>query len=271
MAKVRGVNGESESSDQKPVRSLRERRLASSDEARPTAFQRVVRWLRPKDERAPVHPRRISPGRKVLLYRDKTVVQEIYNRVIALTMRDESVLAKLKRVIVGQPLLSGGFTFDGLAGVDEFVLKPSAKWTLGAEVGADIELKWDLSGDKSTDNAILMLISVMPVRGLSEVVRQIKAQRSDTPVEDLVYPGMPIFLRGTVRRKDDLPPGEIRLRDERRSAQVVLIQEHNLDQAVRFLKGRPLYVLGIIQSIEKTLTIKAGAVLLGQMCEEGPA
>jgi len=205
-----------------------------------------------------------------LLYRDAVVVQEIYDQVIASIMRDESILAKLKRIIIGQPLLSGDFTFDGLIGVDEFVLKPSAKWTLGLEAGADVELKWNLDSDKNTNSAILMLFSAMPIRNLAEVIRQIKSQRSDTPVEDLIYPGMAISICGTIRRKNDLLPNEVRLRDERYSAQVILAQGHHLDQALRFLRRRPLYVLGIIQTIEKSLTIKAGAVLLGQAHEVSP-
>ena len=248
---------ERRSADQRPVRSLRPRDEVS-ERKRLGIVQRVVRSLRPKKPSLP----RIPAVCKILLYRDKEVIRQMHDQVIATALRDESILEKLRRIITGRSLLSGDFTFDGLAGVDEFIVKPSAKWTVPAEVGVDFELKWNLSGDTSTDNVIFVLFSAIPAQTVSEVIRQVRAQRSDTPVGDLIYPGMPISVQGTVRRRDDILPKELHLREERYKARVILRQEHSLDQTVRFLVKRPLCVLGIVQSIKKGLTVVAGAVLL---------
>ena len=242
------MNANSSKGDRPPVRNLHRRIAQTSGQ--------VIRNLRRKDQLAPVPP---TP--KILLYRDEAIIREIRSRVVARALRDEGILARLKRVVVGQDLLSGGSVFDGLTGVDEFVLKPTVKWNWGAEIGTELELKWLLGKDGNLDNLILSLSSVLPAQSVSEAMRKVKSQRSDTPAPDIIYPGKPISIFGELRRKEDLTSEEVLLHTARSSAQIVLHEKHCLQQAIKFLRRRPLYVLGTVETIEITLRVNAGAIL----------
>ena len=168
--------------------------------------------------------------------------------------------------MIRSPLVSEDFTFDGIAGVDEFVLKPVFKSTTPAEIGVELELKWILSNEADLDTVILVLLSVMSKKGISakDLVCQVKSQGVSTPVEDLVYPGRPINMWGMVMHGDDLASTMIHLHDlydEDYSVRVILGEEHRLGQIAKSLWGRTVYVLGLVQST-KEMSIEAGAVLI---------
>jgi hypothetical protein len=167
---------------------------------------------------APV--RNLRPKRKparILLYRNESVIKEMRGRVVAAVRRDEKIWQRLIRAakLRRSPLVSEDFTFDGIAGVDEFVLKPVLKSTTPAEIGVELELKWILSNEADLDTVILVLLSVMSKKGVSakDLVCQVENQGVSTPVEDLVYPGRPINMWGMVMHGDDLVSTAIHLHD----------------------------------------------------------
>jgi hypothetical protein len=123
-------------------------------------------------------------------------------------------------------------------------------------------LEWNPRSDTNFDYLILLLSSVVQdKRRVSDLIRQIDEERERKSRKPFVYPGMPIRVGGVVRRKGDVSKRGIRLRDDECSVRVILDRAHTLYQDLEFLKGRFLFILGIVQKIEE-VTIKAGAVLL---------
>jgi hypothetical protein len=239
-----------------PVKNLRERVSKQYQHFAQGIKNVVVRKLKLKSESVAYDPKLF----RVVLYYDTEVIREMRDQVIVTALYDDNIWEKLKKCLLN--LASGKFSFEGLAGIDEVVLKPTVKWGFVAEVGADFELKWNLSKDAGIGNAIFMLAAVIPLRSVKDLARQIRAQRSNTPAKELIYPGVAINIWGTIRGKSDVLPEEIVLHEKRYKVRIILL-EHNLDQAAGFLKGRPLCVLGLVQSIGKVPSIRAGAILLG--------
>ena len=202
-----------------------------------------------------------ASSQRILLYRDESLIRDIHHKVIAEAIRDDNIFQKAKRIILGNSLFSGDSSFDGLIGVDEVTLKPTAKWALGVEIGTDVELKWKL-GHENIDNIILNLFSVLPKISVSDVIQKSKDQKAHTPLDDLVYPGMPLTVCGCINAKEDISSKEVIIHKDSNLAYAFFANDHNLQQGIGFLKKRELHVLGIIKNIGRKLSIQAGAVLL---------
>ena len=114
-----------------------------------------------------------------------------------------------------------------------------------------------------SDHTILDLTTTIPSKNVKQVILQIEAQTSSTPVEDLIHPGMHINLCGYVQSQDDISLKEIHLREGEFEVNVALDQEHSLNQASHVLRERSLYILGIVEDI-KIPIVKAGAIILRQ-------
>ena len=137
------------------------------------------------------------------------------------------------------------------------------------ESGVECELKWEFRDDAGIDQIALMLLSVVNRLGVADFVGMIASQKSDTPANDLIYPGMPTCLVGTVTRKPDIAPDALALRESRRTVRVLLNKENSLRQLAKHLYHRRLYVLGIVLELEKLrgIEVQAGAVFAGDKDE----
>jgi len=199
---------------------------------------------------------------KILLYLDITVIQDMRTRFTAQALVNDRTVDKVRRSILGRSLLPADLTADGLVGLDEFTMKPAAKWTLGAELGAEFELKWNLGDTAKIDNTLTTLMKEMPVISVNDLTDLVNAQDPETPVESVIYPNMPVLVSGKLRQDDDVSLTALRLHGDTASITIALNRNHRLGQARRFLIERPLLVCGAVQDIEGAIKIKSGAVLL---------
>jgi hypothetical protein len=222
--------------------------------------EEAVRSVQPLGHILPSHSD-ISVGMPdLILYRNESVLLEIHDQLRPDSLLDKDVQQKLRMLIRSRPR---NIYPENLNGVNEFVLKPTAEWVLSAEDGAEFEFKWSMASRTNTNNIVLMLLAAMPTRDLEEVHREIKMQRAHTFAERLVYPSMPIKVRGVVRTRRDITAQEMCLRNHKCSARVLLDSQHMLSERMTLLRQRHVCVLGIVQSVKK-LTIRAGAILVGQ-------
>lgn len=257
---VKSVKPRTRSTSQKETEQPAKRHHTPGKEAS-AAVKSVTQRIAPEEEYALA-----IAAPKILLYRDEDIIEEMRNRILA-TLRDSGILNRLRKRFQGHaPFFAGNFLKE-LAGVDEFALKPSAKFKLFAEIGANFEFKWHLADDKNIDNTILMLFSVIEPMRVLKVVKQPDQQKRDTQLEELIYPGRPINLKGQIHTEKDLLAESICLHDSRQHLEIKLAQDHKLNEIVSVLEGRNLYVLGLVQSVRPSLSINAGAILLVELPE----
>lgn len=198
---------------------------------------------------------------KILLYRDNDIIHKIHAQITAEAFQKESRLQKIKKVIKRSQL-----TLRDWEDADEIVFSKTNKFSKILELGSNIQLKWNMDNENNLDIIIYTLVSAMWNKrlGVSEVTRRIRNQKSDSSLENLIYPGMPVNLFGILRNKDNITPETITIHEFKSSAKIAFAKEHKLSQAFNFLRRRPIYVIGVIESIETTPTVKAGTILLGE-------
>lgn len=258
-------------SEQEPIRTWEETTPAAAESEGPEST--VVRaWVEmPREEETATLPceSKERPRRPILLYRDENVIREMRSRIVAVALRDEGVLEELGGWVSGRRPRAQGLTVDGLAGVDEFILKSIDKRSSPGEPDVECELKWQLGDDTDIDHITLMLLAVTDSISVADFVGKVSSQRPDTPAEELIYPGMPTCLVGTVTKKPHIARDVLALRESRRVVRVLLMKENPLEQLTKYLYHRHLYVLGIVHDIEKlrSIEVRAGAVFAGDKGE----
>jgi hypothetical protein len=124
-------------------------------------------------------------------------------------------------------------------------------------------LEWNPDSDTNFGYLILLLSWILrDKKSTGELVCLINEERASGSKLMVIYPGMPIRVCGVVRSRRDVQRREIRLREDKFSVRIALEQEHTLYRDAAYLSEHFLFVLGIVQNIEKTVIIKAGALLL---------
>ncbi len=251
--------------DDEPVKIIRKKNNSDVEQGRRKNAQKgdgLFAWVIGRRESKEIKQSKELLKKHVLIYKDSDVVKRLRDQMTAQLLRDMNILSKLKKSIIGNESISGQSELDGLAGVDELTVKPSAKWTFGAEVGIDLEMKWLLGSDKNLDTAISILSNTMQELSLEEIVRRHRQQKSDTSIELLVYPTMPVKLIGHVNKHINIKPNEIIVSSKTKGVTIALNCDNKLFQSFTFLKKRPLTILGLIIDIENNIEIEAGAILL---------
>lgn len=198
-----------------------------------------------------------EPDNKIILYKDKSLIRQIYDQILAEIIRNETLTEKIRKTIKHLKL-------NDLVGVDEFILKPSAKWSFGFDFGADFEVKWKLN-DKHVDSLVLFLLSTLNPRNLDVIVNNSQKQQDISNIEDLIYPNMPIVIVGKIKSKNDVSKKELVIRGEMSHVTAYFEEDHELSEILNFLLSEEIYIIGTIKGINKKLTMKAGAVILDQM------
>jgi hypothetical protein len=194
------------------------------------------------------------PSINVLIYRDTSVIKTIRDQITAEAFKNETKFDKIKKVVKTNPLTLGDYSFDGLAGVDEVVFKPTAKFKWFFELGADVQLKWNLGNDTNVDMMIQIIFNAMWRNRISvkSAINSIRNQKSTTPIDELIYPGMPINIYGIIRKNEDVLTKEINLWENRYNTKITFNSEHNLSQTLNIFKKRNLYVFKIFSTIPNT-------------------
>jgi len=192
-----------------------------------------------------------------LLYNDEVILRQMCDCIVASTMYDKTPSPQIPKDFFASP-------FKYIA--EHFISTPSsARWSQvlqaeSQEHSNEFELDWDRGKDINFNHLALVLASVVPAKkSVKQLIDRISKQRDD----DLVYPGMPIRVHGTVLSENDILPEEIHLHGEvKSSVQVIFDCKHGLGWSAGLFQGRFTFALGIIQSIGKDTVIKAGALLL---------
>lgn len=186
-----------------------------------------------------------------LLYKNEVIIRQMCDCIAASRMHDglsSSQVSPFKYI------------------VEHFISTPSSvRWSqllrpdLPGQTN-EFEIEWSRGRDINLDHLVLVLSSVVPVKkNVKELIDRINEQCDD----DLVYPGMPIRVHGTMLSKNDMSHKKICLHGEGKCmVQVTFGKSHDLDWSDSLLQGRSVFVLGIIRSIGKNAIIESGALLL---------
>jgi hypothetical protein len=186
-----------------------------------------------------------------LLYKDKAIIQQIYDCIVASRMYNRLPLSHV----------------PPLKYIEEYFISTpsSARWLQlvppdSQEQSNEFELEWNPAEDINFDHLALVLAMAVPVKkSVEELVNRTNDQRD----EDIIYPGMPIRVHGLVMSGDDISSKEICLHGEEKSTvRVIFTCDHGLDWSPALFQERLVFVLGIIQSIGEDVITKSGVLLL---------
>ena len=226
-----------------------------------TAPQTVRNTKRISDSSHPAHKKALASREDIILYQDEQLVRLICTQLITASDRKPSSIAKVLDKI--QAILGkSGVSLDDFDedSVTEFAIRPVLKSATGIEVGAEFEIKWDLSNEINISKAVRLLFSKLPVWSASQLLHYAEKQNPNTPAKNLIYVGRPVCVRGVIG--SETPPDGFCLRDGIYNVNIILKQgsEKLLSQS-SFLQDRQLYIVGLVESV-CPLKVFSGAILL---------
>ena len=198
---------------------------------------------------------------QVVIYKDNQIIEKVREQVTAQLLQDLGLSQKLKRTLIDNRLL---FTADTLRDEEsnKLVVKPSAKSAYGESLDVEMGIRRLLDTRENMNMVVFTLSQAMQECTVQEIVKKHRQQKSVTPINDLIYPNMPIKLIGQIDKADQIQSNQVQVSYKNKIVTVVFNNENKLSQAFAFLKRRPFIVLGTILDIKDDLRIETGALLL---------
>lgn len=125
------------------------------------------------------------------------------------------------------------------------------------------DLQWQIRDDTNFDYLALLLSSAVHSKvTVDELILQIREEKEKGFDYTSIHPGMPIRMRGFIRRSGDIARKEMVLCEGKARVKILLQQQHSFQRHISFLVKNPIFVLGLVDVIEHGVIIRAGAVLL---------
>lgn len=198
----------------------------------------------------------------ILLYKDISVVNSLYELIEIESYYDP--LLGLSKKFWSNPLSFDNNTLRSINGLDEIILKPTAKLNTPLTIGTDLEFKLNLNPRSKLFVALRRLINALSVSEMSvdQVVTRVNSQNDSTKSRNLVYPGMQAVLSGKIKYKKDVTESELVVRGYRTKVHVMLGDHHHFEELFQIVKNRVIHVFGILQGISNPIKIKPAIIIL---------
>ena len=125
------------------------------------------------------------------------------------------------------------------------------------------KLVWNPNRGINFDYLVLLLSWILPEKkSTGELLRSIKDERASGSKLTSIHIGMPLITCGVIKKSRDVQRRGLRLHEDEFSIRTILDKEHTLFRDAEYLRKHFIFCLGIVQNIDKAITIKAGALLL---------
>ena len=127
---------------------------------------------------------------------------------------------------------------------------------LGVGVGGSAEVKWTLKKDLDQYTATEIIAKIdkmglLPLRPVDELVKNLNTQASQSvPIEDLIFPGQPLLVQGTLKQNTqptDVSGGRVGYRIVSPSGSINAAIKGELAGRLKYCESKIVKVMGVAE------------------------